>query len=624
MNLNNQLIEKIKTIPTFPGVYLMKGSENKIIYVGKAKNLKNRVMSYFNNGEKTHKTEVLVDQILDFDVIITHTEVEALLLERTLIKHHKPKYNILLKDDKNYPFIRVNFKDPWPKIQKVRKRKNDGAEYFGPFPNVSQLNLLLKRIYRIFPLIRCSDHVFKTAKRPCNYYHIKLCLAPCVLKIEKEFYISMVKNSLKLLQGKSQPLIKELKNQMNQASEEEAYERAANYRDQIVALQSMSDNQTVILKEIEEADIVNYYIAGESIFYNIMWVRDYAINGSFSIESKIPIEIEKDDIIESFLIQYYESNYVPKKIVIPHELTSKETLQSLFEKEKNQKTNIIWKSSSSKKTIESLLEKCHINARHSFEESSKVIQKNFLALSALKDTLKLKNHPDRIECLDISNFGSDQIVAGLVSIKEGEFDKKNYKKYIVKSLEKDKQSDFHSIEEVVERRIKRGIEEDDLPDLLVIDGGKGQLSSAIKAKNKFPDLDLEIVSLAKSRTQRSRSSIIDRSYERVFKENLNLSIPLIDGTPPYLMMVKIRDETHRFAISFHRKKRNQKEKKSFLDDIAGVGPATKKSLIQHFGSIQKIKSATLIQLQEVKGVSKKVAENIYGSIIRNPNNRQPK
>lgn len=619
MSDRHPLKDRALELPTDPGVYVMKGGAGAVIYVGKAKNLRSRVNSYFGDSMKSVKTHAMVAEIVDFDIMITHSEVEAFLLERTLIKHHKPKFNILLKDDKNFPYIKVDFRQKWPKLRKVRKRKDDGATYVGPFANAGNLYLLMKRIYKVFPLIRCSEHVFKTTKRPCNYYHIKLCLAPCVLDVDRERYHKMVKSAVQILKGRAGALAAELTAEMTAAAEEENFEQAAAIRDQLKALAAMKEHQNVILDKTKTIDIVNFHCSPTQITFHVMWVRHYEVIGSHSVSSPLRLEHSDEDILEAFLLQYYERHDLPERIAIPAPLTRGEQLMgTLVKSAKNSGDESEGKArlkkpkwviaSEASREVKALLDQCQINAAQAWQQQEDVQQKNTASLNRLQQTLKLSRYPRRIECLDISNFGSSQKVAAIVVLEEGEYAKKLYKRYKVATV--DQQDDFASIEEVVRRRLRRGLEEDDLPDVLVIDGGKGQLSAAMKAKAEFAGCELEIVSLAKSRVAKGQAGL-GRSYERVFKADRELAIPLIDGTPAYLLLTKIRDEAHRFAITYHRSLRDKATKLSFLDEVKGVGKVLRGNLLAHFGSVAAVKKASVDQISAVKGVGRPLAQAIY-------------
>lgn len=611
------LPEKIKQLPEEPGVYLMKDDKNGIIYVGKAKNLKNRVTSYFRQGDHTPKTRALVAAIQDFDLILCHTEVEALLLERTLIRHHQPQYNILLRDDKEYPYVRVNFNDPWPRIEKVRQHKADGATYIGPFGNAGMLAILLKMIYRVFPLIRCSPYEFKNAKRPCNYYHMKMCLGPCTLPIARETYVSTVNDAIALLEGKNRTLLKDIEQKMKTAAEAQQYELAAHYRDQMQAIKSMGTKQVAVLPDIDSADVIAFYQAENQTCFHVLMIRQGVILGAdnFLMESAAG---QPDEALTSFILQYYGYRTPPEFIVLPLELPDASDLEIAITGDGGTRPKIqlrqrgVWRE---------LLDMAYKNAEHHWEQEKNTHNGKAVELELLRDFLHLSRIPKRIECIDISNLQGGSIVASNVCFIDGRPAKDFYRHYTVKTVTNGP-DDFASMREIVGRRLERAVQEDDSPDVLVIDGGKGQLSAALEAKAQFPNLDLPVVALAKSKTiddEGHYGTVITKSRERIFFPDDPTPHPLEEGSPVYRLLTQLRDEAHRFAITFHRKKRAKKFSSSILDDIPGVGPKMRQILLTKFGSLEALHHATHEQLMAIKGMKEKTADAIIG-YLRGENN----
>jgi excinuclease ABC subunit C len=615
------LADKLKQLPQDSGVYLMKDQKGTIIYVGKAKNLKNRVSSYFQSGgQHTHKTRALVHEITDFDLMLTKTEIEALLLERTLIRHHAPRYNILLRDDKEYPYLRVNFDDPWPRLEKVRRRKEDGAHYIGPFGSSSRLGMLMKQVYRIFPLIRCSPHEFKAATRPCNYYHMKMCLGPCTKPVDRDLYISIMKGAVSLLEGNVRQLRKELEEKMKQAAQAEKYEQAAQFRDQIKAIESITQAQVAILDQTVDADIVGVVEAPGFLSFQVSTVRNRALLGGDSFITKDSAS-SLQEALESFILQYYSHRQVPPLILVRDVEGFSDELASVLIQNQDSKTVIRRAKSKEEKDILELTEK---NARHQWEQNSQINDQSQVALQMLQETLELKNSPRRIECIDISNLQGTAIVASDVCFIDGKAAKNFYRRYEIKTVV-GAPDDFASIREVMERRIERGIRDDDLPDLMIIDGGKPQVRAAMDVLVRFPQLGLPLVGLAKARIDkglRDDSAAVRYSKERLVLPDREDPIELEEGTPVFRLVTRIRDEAHRFAITYHRKKRAKISHASVLDDIAGVGPTLKKKLLQEFGSLEALKNSSLERLLHVKGVSEKVAMNIYTAL--NSDDGEPK
>ena len=606
------LREKRQHLPKSPGCYLMKDSKNTIIYVGKAKNLKNRVSSYFQKQDHHRKTRAMVKEIRDFELIVTKTEVEALLLERTLIRHHQPRYNILLRDDKEYPFVRVDFSSPWPRIRKVRRRKDDGAEYVGPFGSAGVLNTMLRTMYKVFPLIRCSDHEFKTVKRPCNYYHMKMCLAPCHLKVDRDSYVTMIRDALKLLQGRNKDLKITLETKMKAAAQNEDFEQAAQFRDQIKALDRVGIKQSVHVEGFEDADAIGIYRSGDNITFNVLMIRSFLVIGHDNF--RVPASIDNDeDTLSSFLLQYYHNRLVPDALILPFTIESKAELREILSTDKKKNVRIV---SGTRGETKDIIELSHKNAKFQTEQQDQLEVRRHSELELLQETLDLETLPKRIECIDISNMQGTSIVASNVCFINGKPAKDKYRRYNIQSVS-GKNDDFASIQEVVERRLRRAAEDNVFPDLIVIDGGKGQLSSAMTAAAAYPDLPCKIVSIAKSRLQ---SAPIDqkvtghRSYERIFVPEKQEPILLMEGTPVHRIMTKVRDEAHRFAITFHRQKRQKRSHASVLDSVPGIGPVLKKRLFKTYGDIEGLKKASFEELIQVKGMTEKTTTALHSTL----------
>ncbi len=605
--------DKLKQLPQDSGVYLMKDLKGTIIYVGKAKNLKNRVSSYFQSGgQHTYKTRALVTEISDFDMMITKTEVEALLLERTLIRHHAPRFNILLRDDKEYPYLRVHFDDPWPRLEKVRRRKEDGAQYIGPFGSASRLSMLLKQVYRIFPLIRCSPHEFKAASRPCNYYHMKMCLGPCTLAVDRDLYITIMRGAVSLLEGNVQELKQTLADKMQLAAESEKYEQAAQFRDQIRAIEHITQHQIAILDQTVDADIIALFEGGGMLSFQVSSVRGRALLGGDSFLIKESAETNQE-ALASFILQYYAHRQVPPLILVEQTEGLTQELAEVICQNQETRTSIRSVKSQEEKDLLELSEK---NARHQLDQRNRLNDQSQVALQLLQEVLALKVLPQRIECIDISNLLGTAIVASDVCFIDGKAAKNFYRRYEIKTV-LGGPDDFASIREVVERRLERGLRDDDLPDLLIIDGGRPQVRAAMEVLNRYPQLGLPLVGLAKSRADkgpRDDSAALAYSKERLVLPDREDPIELEEGSPVFRLVTRIRDEAHRFAITYHRKKRQKASHASVLDEIAGVGPKLKTRLFEEFGSLEALRSSSLERLLHVKGVSEKVAMNIYTAL----------
>lgn len=624
--MNSSVVRsKISNLTRSPGVYFMKDSQSRVIYVGKAKDLKARVSSYFvDSKDHSPKTRKLVSQIVDFEVMLVQTEVEALLLERTLIKHHQPQFNILLRDDKEYPYIRIHFGDDWPRIDIVRRRKDDGAEYFGPFTAPGSLRQGMDAVRKVFPLIRCSPWEFQHAKRVCNYYHMKMCLGPCVLPVEPATYKAMLRDAMELILGKNQEVLNNLNERMMKASEREQYELAAQYRDQIRSIESLKEKQSVILDSTISADVIGKARREDIVVVHVLTIRSGKVIAGSTYPLKNEGPSDDSDTMSQFILQYYDGRDLPQRIVLPEAIEHSDSLVQALMTSGTQKTAIYVKKNLHKVPWHDLSAIAEKNAIFQLEEIARTTDRARTSLEALQATLSLPRLPARMECIDISNFQETAIVASNVCFINGKPEKSLYRSYNIQTVS-GAPDDFASIFEVVKRRLERGVRDGDLPDLLVIDGGKGQLDSAMKALAEFPGLDLCIVSLAKSRLEKSRpskrkkdkvdASIPRHSFERVFKPGLETPIPLAPGSPSYRLMTRIRDEAHRFAITRHRSKRSKIANASPLDDIAGIGPKLRSALLQTFGSLDHIAKASLSDLQKIKGVSEELAVRIHARFV---------
>lgn len=607
-----QLKAKLSQVPAAPGCYLMKNSKGAIIYVGKAVDLRNRVGQYFGaTSRHDYKTSKLVEHIRDFEIIITQTGVEALLLERTLIKHHKPQFNILLRDDKEYPYLRIAMNDQWPRIEKVRRRKDDGATYLGPFGSAGQLRKLLDATYRIFPLIRCSRHEFANAKRPCNYYHMKMCLAPCTKSVDPDQYKSMISNALDFIRGNNRELVRALKEKMQLAAETENYELAAVYRDQLNAFEAVTERQAVVVHEIGNADIIGFARSELKVSFYLMQVRDGYLVSSDSFVLSSSVQTDQEALTE-FMIQYYDGRSLPREIATPFMPDDSDQLKVALLSSHPDHAGLNFRVPA-RGPWGDLQEMAQKNASHHLQDVDQAEQKRRTELEVIREKLKLSRTPRRVECIDISNIQGTAIVASNVCFVDGKPARDQYRHYTIKTVV-GAPDDFSSIYEVVDRRLRRAEEEKDLPDLLVIDGGRGQLNAAMDAMSKHPNAQVELVSLAKSRVEkkRGRSEFLNtgdvrRTYERIFFPDRETPISLAPGTPEFRLFTQIRDEAHRFAISHHRKRRAKISANSDLDAIPGIGPKLRAKLLETFGSLDNLRRASLDELRTVKGLRESAA-----------------
>ena len=614
-DLSFELREKLRQLPKDPGCYLMKNSLGKIIYVGKAKSLKTRVAHYFVSPSQLDlKTRVLAGQIYDIELMITQTPLEALLLERTLIKHHKPQFNVLLRDDKEYPYLRINFKEDWPRLERVRRRRDDGATYLGPFGSSGQLRLLLDAAYRIFPLIRCSRHEFAHARRPCNYYHMKMCLGQCNLPVDPEVYRAIVQSAVDFIAGRSKEVAKLIEQRMMAAAEAENFELAAIYRDQLQAFAAVTEKQSVVTGDVDDADIFACTLTDTKASFHVLTVRDGKLIGGDNFLLEAPLQDEKE-ALAAFLLQYYDGRSLPNEIIVPEQLDDDADLRHalLAGHPEASKLNLRWPQRGTRLDLVEIAQK---NAAYRLSEISRLNEKTQVELRMLQEHLRLNRFPRRMECIDISNIQGTAIVASNVCFVDGRPAKDQYRHYVIKEVT-GAPDDFASINEVVRRRLARAERDGDLPDLLVIDGGKGQLSAAAAAAAEFPSLNFDLISLAKSRlNKRDRRTFIDksapeRSFERVFFPDRDAAQPLAPGTPEFRLLTQIRDEAHRFAITHHRQRRGKLAHASDLEAIPGIGPTMRKVLLTEFGGLDGLRQATLAQLKAVKGLRESSAVALF-------------
>lgn len=644
------LREKLSRVPQRPGVYIHKDDKAKVLYVGKAKNLQSRLRSYFTGLERQGpKTQALVAKINDFEVILVDNENESLVLENNLIKHHKPPYNFLLRDDKTYPYLKINLKDPWPKLIKTRQRKNDGALYFGPFTTGSGLDALMALIHKHFPLIKCTPNVFRTVTRPCNYYEIKRCLGPCKLPVDRALYMGVVDDVISILQGRTNDVLRSLKKEMKTVAEALNFERAAQLRDQISAIENLQRQQSVALEPGFDADIVGCFWHTESASFYVSTIRDGKLVGGTGFVLRRPLdEIFEDDVeseheiayrreaVEAFLCQYYQSHDAPPRVYVPcastilqqgerdriaHFLrltTREEQPIELFWEEKLRERPRDKVKKSLKDAIETLFALTTENARNRLQEELRVDEAGVNLMQGLKDFLNLPQMPLRIECYDISTFQGAQTVAAGVVFKNGRPAKSDYRRYIIRDTTG--QDDFASLREVMRRRFKQDTYVDP-PDCLVIDGGEPQVREVGHALKSLGLDTICYFGLAKSRTKREfASSEVLSSEERVVLPqredgHADPSEPPITkilkrGSPEFRLLTQVRDEAHRFAISFHRKRRERAGFKSVLNSVEGLGPKRRKKLFTVYPNFTEMRAASADEIATRVGIPLAVAEKL--------------
>ncbi|MFY2563734.1 excinuclease ABC subunit UvrC [Corallococcus terminator] len=610
-----KLQEKLDALPTEPGVYLMKDRRGQIIYVGKAINLRSRVRSYFTRTGDTRVFVSLLDELLgDLDTVLVHNEKEALLLENELIKKHRPRFNVLLKDDKQFISLRLDRTHAYPRLEVVRKYERDGARYFGPYSSAGAIRETLRIINRYFRLRTCTDHVLANRKRPCLLFQIGRCPAPCVHPVPEDDYHRSVDEVVMFLEGKASELVEGLRLRMKRSAQELKFEEAARVRDQLLAIERSLERQKIATTDFKDQDVFALFREGDRIMFYVLWVRQGRLNGgqAFPFGNQ---EFPNEELLASFVNLYYDQgSFVPEEVLLPLDPEDgTEGLEGLLSERKGERVRVLVPKRGEKHELVQMAVK---NAEQAFIERRRTKDETDQVLSRLQQRLGLKNFPRRMECFDISHFQSSAIVASQVAVTDGEADKSRYRKYKIKTLEK--QDDFASMYEVVTRRLKRGLEDGDLPDLLVIDGGKGQLASAHAAMKDLGVDAVDVVGLAKSRDLEvfDRDAESARSPERVFVVGRKDPIVLAQNSAEMFMLTRLRDEAHRFAITFQKQVMRKSRVRSALEDIPGVGEVRRKTLLRHFGSLKRVGEASIEELAEVVGPA--VAERVHAGLHGHP------
>lgn len=603
---------RLDLIPHKPGCYIMRDRRGRIVYVGKAKDLKNRVRSYFSASGDTRAFVARLPKILsDIETIVTANEKEAMILENTLIKAHLPRYNVQLKDDKNFLSLRIDTKKDWPRVEVVRRQYKDGARYFGPYHAAKSIRQTLNLLNKFFQLRTCTDAVLRTRTRPCLQYQIKRCPGPCVIDVDKAAYDQHVRDTILFLEGRGDELLDRLKASMFQASDDMEFERAALFRDQIVSIQRALERQTAVSTELVDRDVVGFHREGDRLTVQVMYVRRGKLEGAQSFSYKGQ-EFPEGELISSFLNLYYASgNFVPKEVLVPVALDEAEfaAFEELLSDLKGQKVAVYSPQRGAKKA---LVDTANENARVSFEKQHDKDERTQDLLEILQNRLGLRNYPERIECYDISNFQGRQIVGSMVVFEDGVPAKAEYRRYKMKEVTS--QDDFASMREMLTRRFSKVASgESEAPSLVVIDGGKGQLGQAATVLQDLGLHEIDLISLAKSRVDKVgfEDEEITRSSERVFLPGRKNPIVLKQNSSELYLLERVRDEAHRFAITFHQELRRKQSMKSVLDEIPGIGEKTRKDLLKHFGSLKKIREATVEQLQGAPGIGPKTAQTIH-------------
>jgi excinuclease ABC subunit C len=612
MTKDQRLEDKLKTLPSVSGVYLMKDARGDVIYVGKAASLRSRVRSYFQSPDGLHqRTQALVAEIADVDVIQTATESEAFLLEDSLIKRYQPRFNVRLRDDKRYPYLQIT-NEAYPRVRIVRRRYPDGARYYGPYTNAKAMRSTLKLAQKLFPIRTCSlDLPLNIPRRPCLNYHIGRCSAPCAELISKAQYGLLVDQAGLLFEGRISGLITRLRKSMNRASESEEFERAAHVRDQLHSLQRSLERQSVVLNDQMDRDVVGLAASDDRVCALTFAVRGGRIVGRQTFFLRTPSDTTDAEILEAFITQYYaNASSIPRELLLPADVEHGKLLSSWLSELRGRKVEIKVPQRGEKRSLVSMASE---NARYALLQDLKqasLKKETSTALIELVDGLALAGFPQRIEAFDISNTQGEEATGSMVVFENGRPRRDAYRRFKVHLS--GKPDDYAMMKEVVRRRFRRGLAElsnptldrgkfSELPDLLLIDGGKGQLKVAVDVLRELNIEGIDVIGLAKRQ-------------EEVFQPGQSQAVCLPMDSEALLLLRRIRDEAHRFAITYHRRLRSQRSLSSALDEIPGIGPKRKSSLMKAFGSVDRLQHATPQDIAAAGGVSEALAVKILGHL----------
>ncbi|MBF8983361.1 excinuclease ABC subunit UvrC [Lutibacter sp. B2] len=601
------LKKHLKLLPEKPGVYLMKNKSDEVIYVGKAVSLKNRVRQYFQSS-KNHppKVRAMVLNIEEFEYIITDSEVEALILENNLIKKYKPKYNVLLKDDKQYPYIKITVNEKFPRLIKTRKVIKDGARYFGPYTQIGAVNKTIELLKRFYPLRTCGRNLDKISERPCLNYHINKCLGPCRGEVSHEEYSKMINEIILFLSGKHGQLLSEIENKMMEASSKMNFEKAAEYRDQMMAINSIKEKQKVVFPFEIDIDVIAMARGIENICVMIFFIRHGKLIGREHYMLDLSEEEERGEVISAFIKQFYSGTaFIPKEILIQDPIDDQEIIEKWLSDKRESKLVIKIPQKGEKRKFVEMVHKNAVEILKQFSEKLVRDQEKYEgALESLGNYLELDKRPRRIEAYDISNIQGVHAVASMVVFENGKAKYSDYRRFKIKTIEGP--NDYGSMQEVIYRRLKRGIEGqfNRFPDVMLIDGGLGHVNAVSEVLNALK-VSIPVAGMVKDEHHKTKD-LIYQGRKRSIHKDLNV----------YQLIGRIQEEAHRFAISYHKSLRGKTLVQSVLDEIKGIGPKRKTSLLKHFGSIEKIKKASIDELNKVEGMNYNAAKEIYNFFLK--------
>ena len=602
--------ERVKSLPSGPGVYLMKDKAGKILYVGKAKNLNHRVRSYFTgSGDSRFIVRFFVSRIEDVECLVTETEKEALILENNLIKKFRPRYNVNLKDDKTFLNLKLDIQNPFPKLTLVRRVRKDGSVYFGPFSSSRAVRETINFIQKHFQLRQCSNTAFRNRTRPCLYYQMGQCQGPCGGGVDKEVYRERVKEVILFLEGKNRQLIELLRRKMEEASRALAYEEAAGVRDQIHSVEKTIEKQKIVVFRAVDQDVIGVHREGALIEIHVMFVRQGKVTDgqSFSLSSQ---DFSEGEIVSSFVKQFYgEGRLIPREIILPLEIEDGDAIAEWFTEKRGGRVSVIVPKRGSRVQ---LLKMARKNAEISLL-GKQVQEKNLEStLTELKRRLRLSRLPRRIECFDVSNIMGTAATGSMVVFQDGQPEKSGYRHFKIKTLSQP--DDYGMMYEVLIRRYSRETSREGLPDLIMLDGGKGHLQVILEV---FKDLNIkgvDAIALAKPQRLRGALKAGEKTAEKVYVRRIKEPLHMPKHSNGTFLLQRIRDESHRFAISYHKKLRRRRDLCSVLDEISGVGKTRRERLLRHFRNLRQIKKASIEDLRGVVGINQDTAERVYWAL----------
>jgi excinuclease ABC subunit C len=598
--------EQLRTLPATPGVYLFKDKEDKVIYVGKAANLNSRVRSYFGaSSNLSFKIQRLVSRIQSFDFVVTNSEQEALILECNMIKKYTPRYNLRLKDNKSFPYLRIDTTEAWPGIQITRRVQKDGARYFGPFANASSVRKTLRLIEKTFPLRHCSKHIEGKAKRPCLNYYIRRCLGPCSGAVEKQEYHDLINQVILFLQGKQELILRKLNANMKAAAQQLQFERAALLRDQIKAIEQVIEGQRIAAKLQGDKDVVGLARNQEQACVALFFIRNSKLIGQEHFIMEGVQGESARQVMTGFVKQYYAAaSYIPPLVLLQHPVDEPQELSEWLEQQRKGKVKLqVPQQGAKKKLVDMATENAAqgLKLAQIKDMKGEVIKSG---LKELKDKLHLPKLPLRIECYDVSNIQGALAVSSMIVLEEGRPKPAHYRRFRIKTVTG--VDDYAMIQETLKRRFRRGVADEGAwaitPDLILIDGGKGQLNAALEVSQELGLHSIPMVSLAKEN-------------EEVFIPGRSTPVYISKDSLALHILQRARDEAHRFAVSYHRRLRHKEVTASALDNIPGIGPNRKKALLKKFGSIEAVKEAPIEKIVQIQGMTLALAKKVKEQLV---------